>query len=167
MGSLSIKRFWDGGSEPHEDYRRGRESRVVTRVQVEAPCLPTEDPEKVRRAILNLFPDLRFDRQDDVLAGTTESLERLRELIRNEKIRDAARGQLLAGRSGDLTRVRLSKQAAAMGRVNFAGGSPLGDIDVTISSEDLQAVIDNVAESTRAGRYAVFPQRAQMKRPSE
>lgn len=99
-------------------------------------------------ALLRLFPDLVFEREDDRVVGTTSSLEKLRELIRNQRIRDSARGQLLAGRFRDGTRVALSKQAAFMGVVNFSVGSPLGDIEVEIESDDLTATLDDVAEST-------------------
>lgn len=121
----------------------------MLRVRVETPCRPTESRDRVRQALLQLFPDLVFRRDDDVVEGTAETLDRLRELIRNQKIRDTVRKQLLAGRRGDATRVRLSKQAASVGRVNFALGSPLGDIEVEIESDALDAVIDDVAESTR------------------
>ncbi len=120
----------------------------MLRVRVSAPCHPTESPLKVRQALLNLFPDLAVEQEDNRLVGTTDSLDRLRALIRNQKIRDTARGQLLAGRSRDRTQVALSKQAAYMGIVNFAAGSALGDIEVEIASDDLTAVIDDVAEST-------------------
>ncbi|HYM39022.1 MAG TPA: RNA-binding domain-containing protein [Thermoplasmata archaeon] len=120
----------------------------MLRVRVEAPCRPTEDPAKVRRAVLNLFPDLVFGPADDRVVGTTSSLDTLRERIRAQRIRDTARGQFLAGRFRDRTRVALSKQAAFRGVVNFAVGSPLGEIEVEIESEDLDAVIDYVAEST-------------------
>lgn len=82
------------------------------------------------------------------MTGTTESLERLRQRIRDQRIRDTARRQLRAGRQGDRTTVSLSKQAAFVGVVNFAAGSPLGDIVVEIESDALDAVIDEVAEST-------------------
>lgn len=120
----------------------------MLRVRVETPCRPTEDPEKVTRALHNLFPDLRIDSMEGRLVGTTERLERLRERIRDQRIRDTARRQLLSGREGDRTTVSLSKQAASVGVVNFAAGSPLGDIVVEIESDDLAAVIDDVAEST-------------------
>jgi len=54
----------------------------------------------VRTALANLFPDLRISRDDDVIEGETGSLERLKELIRNQRIRDTARKQLLAARRG-------------------------------------------------------------------
>ncbi len=99
-------------------------------------------------ALLQLFPDLRFVQEDELVVGVTERLDRLRELIRHQKIRDTARGQLLAGRDAGRTQVSLSKQAAYMGLVNFAMRSPLGAIVVEIEDPDLTTVIDYVAEST-------------------
>lgn len=120
----------------------------MLRVRVETPCFPTENLGKVKVALLNLFPDLAFESEDERVVGTTSSLEKLRQLIRNQKIRDTARGQLLAGRRGDRTSVRMSKQAAFMGVVNFTAGAPLGDVLVEIESDDLTGAIDFVAEST-------------------
>jgi len=96
----------------------------------------------------NLFPDLRIESAEDRVVGVTDRLDRLRELIRNQRIRDTARRQLRAGREGNRTLVSLSKQAASVGVVNFAAGSPLGDLLVEIESDDLDAVIDFVAQST-------------------
>jgi predicted RNA binding protein with dsRBD fold (UPF0201 family) len=120
----------------------------MLRVRVETPCHPTEDPEKVAAALRSLFPDLRIERTEGRLTGTTEGLDRLRDRIRDQRIRDTARRQLLGGRSGDRTTVRLSKQAASVGVVNFAAGSPLGEITVEIESDALQATIDDIAAST-------------------
>lgn len=120
----------------------------MPRVRVEAPCQSTESVSKIEAALRNLFPDLVIVRAEDRVVGTTTRLDHLRERIRNQKIRDTARGQLLAGRRGDRTTIRLSKQAAYAGVVNFAVGSPLGDILVEIEDPDLALVIDYVAEST-------------------
>ncbi len=120
----------------------------MLRVRVETSCGATENPAKVRRALLNLFPDLAFEREDERVIATTASMATLRDRIRRQRIRDTARAQLLAGREGDRTHVALSKQAAFMGIVSLAAGSPLGDIDVEIESDDLIATIDDVAEST-------------------
>jgi len=119
-------------------------------VRVETPSHPTENPEKVMTALRNLFPDLRIESAEGRIVGTTEHVDRLRELIRTQRIRDTARRQLLAGRRGNRTTVSLSKQAAFVGVVNFAASSPLGDIVVEIESDDLEAAIDYVAESTVA-----------------
>jgi predicted RNA binding protein with dsRBD fold (UPF0201 family) len=122
----------------------------VHRVRVETPIHPTENPEKVMRALRNLFPDLRIESTAHQIGGTTENLDRLRELIRNQRIRDTARRQLIAGRRENRTTVSLSKQAAFVGVVNFAASSPLGDIAVEIEADDLDAAIDYIAESTVA-----------------
>ncbi len=122
----------------------------MLRVRVETPCRPTEDIEKVTAAVRALFPDVQLiAKPEGRVVGTTESVEHLREQIRNQRIRDTARRQLLAGRHGNRTTVILSKQAAFMGIVNFAAASsPLGDVVVEIESDTLDAVIDYVAEST-------------------
>jgi hypothetical protein len=120
----------------------------VRRIRVSVPVHPTEDPAKVRRALLNLFPDLRIEATSEGLRGDAAGLDVLREIIRTQRIRDTARGVLRRGRDGSRTAFALSKQAAAVGRVNFASGSPLGDISVEIEADDLDAVIDFVAEST-------------------
>jgi predicted RNA binding protein with dsRBD fold (UPF0201 family) len=138
-----------GFARPSEKIKGGAANRDgVLRVRVEAPCRPTETPDAVSRALRNLFPDLRLESLEGRVVGTTESLERLRQRIRDQRIRDTARRQLRAGRQGDRTTVSLSKQAAFVGVVNFAAGSPLGDIVVEIESDALDAVIDDVAEST-------------------
>jgi predicted RNA binding protein with dsRBD fold (UPF0201 family) len=120
----------------------------VLRVRVEVPCRPTETPELVAAALRRLFPDVRLESRDGRLEGTTENLDVFRQRIRDQRIRDTARRRLLAGRQGDRTTVTLSKQAAAVGVVNFSLGAPLGDIVLEIESDDLDAVIDHVAEST-------------------
>jgi len=119
-------------------------------VRVETPVHPTENPEKVIRALRNLFPDLQIESTKDRIGGTTANLDRLRELIRNQRIRDTARRQLIAGRRENRTTVSLSKQASFVGVVNFAIASPLGDIAVEIESDDIEAAIDYIAESTVA-----------------
>ncbi len=125
----------------------------MLRVRVEAPFRPTEAPEKVTAALRKVFPDLQVESMEGRVVGTTETLERLRERIRTQRIRDTARRQLLAGRRGDRTTVSLNKQAAFVGVVNFSAASALGDIVVEIESDDLDATIDYVAEST-VGRKA-------------
>lgn len=134
-------------------------------MRVEAPCRPTESLEKVTHALRNLFPDLRIESTGDRVVGVTDNLERLREKIRTQRIRDTARRQLLAGRRADQTTVSLSKQAAFVGVVNFAVSSALGDIQVEIESDDLAAAIDYVAESTVSNAQAVRPHRVQVNRP--
>ena len=110
---------------------------------------PTEDPEKLRRALLNLFPEGEVEEHDDSMIARTDSGERLRQLIIDHHIRDTARSMMLCGRSGRVSRFRLNKQVAYVNKVSFVEGDPaLGIIDVEIEDDDIDAAIDHLAEST-------------------
>jgi len=118
-------------------------------IRIRAPCRSTESLAKVKLAILNLFPDAAFGEEDDVVEATTDRAERLRELIRLQKIRDSARAELRRGLAGTRVVFALNKQAAYAGRVSFATGvAPLGDIEVELEDDDPGAAIDFLAEST-------------------
>ncbi|MEK6851802.1 MAG: RNA-binding domain-containing protein [Candidatus Thermoplasmatota archaeon] len=124
----------------------------MLRVRVEAPVHPTESDAKVKLACLNLFPDLAFAEEGDVLVGEGTDVGHFRELLRIQRIRDTARDVLIRGRRETVVRFALNKQAAYVGRVNFTTGSPLGDLHVTLEAEDTDALIDHVAESTVGDR---------------
>jgi len=134
--------------------------KIVVRVRVEAPVHPTESAARVRTACLNVFPDLALVEKGGALVGEGASMDAFRELVRNQRIRDTAREVLIRGRRGNETTFRLSKQAAFVRRVNFAAPSPLGDLTVTLEDEDLDALIDRVAEST-VGRRLTSPDRTE------
>lgn len=114
-----------------------------------ADRFPTEDPEKLRRALLNLFPEGEVEEHDDSMIVRTDSGERLRQLIIDHHIRDTARSMMLCGRRGPVSRFRLNKQVAYVNKVSFVEGDPaLGVIDVEIEDDDIDAAIDYLAEST-------------------
>lgn len=115
------------------------------RIIVKAPCKPTEDSLKVRKAILNMFPELEVEEKDGEMEGNGSSIEKFKDLLEKQKIRAAARRILMGGKADDETRFRLNKQAAYMGVVSFGVNSPLGDITVVVEAENLQEVIDRIA----------------------
>lgn len=130
------------------------------RAQVETPLNPTEDPEKVSRAVRNLFPSLtlttaKVDARRSKLQATMnrlEDLDNLRSLLRQEAIRDAARRMLLQAVSGSSIVVHLNKQAAFAGKASFCeryDESPLGPITLTITAENPEDVVDWLAPSSR------------------
>jgi len=123
----------------------------MTTVTVEAPVRPSEDEDKVRAAMLNLFPDLSVRREGNALVGTGVSLTKFGQLLRRYRIRDAARGVMMRGlRSDHVTVFRLNKQAAFMDRVGLADReSPLGELTIKIDSEDLKGLLDTLAPDTR------------------
>jgi len=120
----------------------------MVRIRLQAGCKPTESLPKVKIAILNLFPDAVFSREDERLEAESRSVARLREQIKAQKIRDAARSALFAGIDGRVVRFALNKQAAYVGKVSFSTGSPLGDIEVEVEDGDPGRLIDGIAEST-------------------
>lgn len=119
----------------------------------------TESGEKVRQAVLNLFPRAALDPSPDAVRGETNDLDALAKAIRSARVLDTARAVFLRGMTSDglSTAFDLNKQAAFSGRLNFATvPGPLGDIQVMVvagTPEELRAWIDAVAPDTRAAGY--------------
>jgi predicted RNA binding protein with dsRBD fold (UPF0201 family) len=125
-------------------------------VAVQTALEPTEDESKVERALLKLFPSARIERitkPDDAVALSVhgnglEFLSNLRNLIRQQRIRSAARSILIRSLRGGTFQFYLNKQAAFMGRVSFCEAvreSPHGPISIQLECEDPQSVIDYLA----------------------
>ncbi|MCE4601464.1 MAG: hypothetical protein F7C38_07935 [Desulfurococcales archaeon] len=131
------------------------------RIVVEAEARPTEDVEKVKSAILNVIdPDdiiVEENHYRRVLATSSrlESLERLRRLLRVERILDAARSAMKKGLTQDKLVFNLHKQALYAGRLSFVSGdfeSPMGAVRVTIEHPEPRKVLDWLAPPTSKGK---------------
>jgi predicted RNA binding protein with dsRBD fold (UPF0201 family) len=132
-------------------------------VKVEAEVNPTEDLEKVRRTLLNLFPDLNFKVKQSgsfkkILTGNSlekNALINLKQLIMRERIRDAARSTIFSNILNDSAIFYLNKQAAYADHISFCmpnGESPLGPIKITLKGKNLQQLIDWLAPSSKSVR---------------
>ncbi len=128
----------------------------MVRVHIEAAVNATEDPAKVVQAVRQMFPDAEVEVQGGRVIADTDSLETLLRKAREERVRDAARGTLWRGRQDDhTTRFQVNKQAAYVGRVNFNEvAHPLGDLEVTVETDDLDALLSKIAPPTRAELHA-------------
>jgi predicted RNA binding protein with dsRBD fold (UPF0201 family) len=125
---------------------------MSVRVTVESAVKPTEDEAKVERALRNVFPSGRIERTamyDSlrlVIHGDgLEFMSTLRNLIKQERIRSAARRILFGSTRGQRTCVYLNKQAAFVKRISFCeaeGESPLGPISVVIEATRPEDVVD-------------------------
>jgi len=118
--------------------------RVKTRVY------PTESEEKVKRALKNIF-DIELKMENDYIIGESgkiESLDILKEKLKNQAIRDSARSIFLKNMDEKRLKFNLNKQAAFVGVVNFLEESKLGVIEVEIESDDITKIIDLIAPST-------------------
>ena len=124
-------------------------------VEVETELHPTEDEEKVKKAILNLFPDAEIRIQDNRVVARTSNLSRLRELLRMQRILDTARSMLISGKRGNSITVYLNKQTAYISRINFAEEDAiLSPLRVTfrLYDVDFEKFLDYLTPETRDGR---------------
>jgi len=132
------------------------------KIVVEAEIRPTEDEEKVKKAILNFFTpsNIRVEERErrKVLiaeADRPDALQKLYLKLREQKILDAARSMIMRWSSENRVVFYLHKQAAFMNHITFClpeGESPLGPIKVEIFETDARAVIDWLAPPTSKGK---------------
>jgi predicted RNA binding protein with dsRBD fold (UPF0201 family) len=121
-------------------------------LKVEATVNPSERTEKVIDAIANLFarcsPDLSYRSRIVGRAVGSDSLATLYEQVRSRSAMGVLRRMLLDNRAGYSTWFLLNKQAATSGIaavIEDHQESPLGPIRVTISCQELDALIDWLA----------------------
>jgi predicted RNA binding protein with dsRBD fold (UPF0201 family) len=119
----------------------------VYEATVETPIRPTETAEKVRTAVLNVFPEAHLE-EGQRLRGRAGSLDRFAALLGRQRIRDSSREVLLGSIRGQRLVFHLNKQAAFAGRISFSAHAPLGDIQVTVVSDDLRGLIQELAPAT-------------------
>jgi hypothetical protein len=127
-------------------------------LHVEAEVNLTEDVNKVKEAVEKIFGPLEFQERPhprgSLLIGSCkqgESLSRFGNLLRRERIRDAARRVLFQGMTGDTITFYLNKQVAYAGHISFSeavGESPLGPIKVQIKSDNPTKLINWLAPRT-------------------
>ena len=127
-------------------------------VKVEVEINPTEDEEKVKRAVENLLGNAEFEikqqRQGSLLVAKAEGMDGLTKfynLLRRERIRDATRRVLFGGLSGKSIVFYLNKQVAYVGHISFSqptAESPLGPIKVQIQCDNPRELIEWLAPKT-------------------
>jgi predicted RNA binding protein with dsRBD fold (UPF0201 family)/dephospho-CoA kinase len=112
---------------------------------VRTPLHETEAQDKVERAIRNVFPDAALERSNNLIAGTSHTLETFARLLRVQKIRSAANVELKKQVSSNSFEFKLNKQAAYVGKVNF-GKDPLGPIFVRVVASSPDKVIEAITD---------------------
>jgi predicted RNA binding protein with dsRBD fold (UPF0201 family) len=130
------------------------------KLEVEAYSHPTENTEKIKNAINNIFKDLNYEIKDieknmQLIIGRASSLgalEKFRDLLKQDRIRDAARAVMIRSKSDDSIVFYLNKQVAFVSHISFSmpeDESPLGPIKIRIRSKKLDSLIDWLAPKTR------------------
>jgi hypothetical protein len=127
-------------------------------VHAETEINPTETEEKVKTAVHNIFGNVSIEvtpeGKGSILkaeASGQDSLVKFRNLLRTDRIRDAARKALYHSTRGNSISFCLNKQVAFAGHISFCeetAESPLGPIRVTITSENPRQLVDWLAEKT-------------------
>ncbi|MCW4025416.1 MAG: hypothetical protein NWF01_10350 [Candidatus Bathyarchaeota archaeon] len=128
------------------------------KIHVEVEINPTESTEKVQAAIGTILEgtkvEVREARKGAVLIATAEGHEKLiklRKALRNDRIRDAARKQLLRAIRGNTVSFCLNKQVAFAGHISFCeetAESPLGPIKILIESDNPTQLVEWLAQKT-------------------
>lgn len=92
---------------------------------------PTEDPEKVLKALKNLFPDVKFEVKNDVVLGRAQGIGALRrfiEIIGREGIGPRTLEVLRQGRRGRSITIPIDKEVATVSRISFDEEGEMGPI---------------------------------------
>jgi predicted RNA binding protein with dsRBD fold (UPF0201 family) len=121
-------------------------------VHVEVEVNPTEDLEKVKQAVENIFGAITFKVKSRtwgqlLIAETagTEGLTKMYNILARERIRAAARKVLRGGMDQTSVTFYLNKQVAYAGHISFSqktSESPLGPINVEIRCSNPRQLIE-------------------------
>jgi len=123
-----------------------------TAVHVEVEVNPTEDLEKVKLAVEDIFGAVKFNVESRtwgqlLIAETTGTagLTKLHNLLNRERILAAARKVFFSGMDEKSVKFYLNKQVAYAGHISFCqqtGESPLGPISVQIRCSNPRELIE-------------------------
>ena len=127
-------------------------------VCIESEVNPTESEDRVKKAIWNIFGEVKTEvepaQKGSILVAQSngqEPLITLRNVLHRDHIRDAARKALHQGLKAGTVTFYLNKQVAFAGHVSFSepeAESPLGPIKVTIRADDPLQLIDWLSPRT-------------------
>ena len=124
----------------------------MTVINIKAILQPTEDPERVVKAITNLFGDIPLDHdlEQNRITGKIHEISMLRDLrgrIAQDRIKVTIYNTLSRWADDDYLSFGLNRQAAYAGHVslNLTNEDPMGPIQVQIRGE-VQKVIDFLSQ---------------------
>ncbi|MGE5533317.1 MAG: RNA-binding domain-containing protein [Bacillota bacterium] len=127
-------------------------------VFVQTEVYPTESEDSVKAAVNNIIDNAAITIKPSVKGSTLtatakgqDSLIRLRNMLHNDRIRDAARRLLFKSIRGNMVSFCLNKQVAFAGHVSFSeetAESPLGPIKISVEAEHPQQLVEWLAEKT-------------------
>ena len=126
---------------------------INCKIEMVCPVNPSEDPEKVRQAISNIFPHSTIKNEVSLIKAQSNelrSLEKICESILSAQSQKSYTRNLENNLKGDSTWFFLNKQAAFADQVavcDEAEESPLGPIKVQLVSTNIDGIIDWISFS--------------------
>ena len=117
-----------------------------TTIQIFCQINPSEDPEKVKLAVNNIFPDMELEVSETQIVGKTNNfsvLSPISKSIHEKNIKNTYQRILKNNNDGDSTWFYLNKQAAFVNSVALCSEeneSSLGPIKVVLRSNDIEPV---------------------------
>ena len=120
------------------------------KVHVSCQINRSEDPSKVKTAVLNIFPELEISISDELLIGKSHAIGTLSnssESIHTKNTRNTYQRILKKNRNENSTWFFLNKQAAFVSTVALcseSNESPLGPIKVVLEGKDIENIIQSL-----------------------
>ena len=120
------------------------------KIQVSCQINPSEDPSKVKTAVLNIFPDLELSISDELLLGKSNdigTLSNISESIHTKNTKNTYQRILNKNSDENSTWFYLNKQAAFVSTVALcseSNESPLGPIKVVLEGKDIENIIQSL-----------------------
>jgi hypothetical protein len=121
-----------------------------TTIQIFCEINSSEDPEKVKLAVNNIFPDLTLEVTDTDITGKSNNIQILSQIsksIHENNIKKTYQRILKNNSNSDSSWFYLNKQAAFANTVALcseANESSLGPIKVILRSNDIEQVINSI-----------------------
>lgn len=118
---------------------------------------PTEDAEKVKKAILQVIANPAFSIHNNgkfqelvFTAKSLDAMSKMKVILARDQIRDAVRNAFLSSLNADVFEFYLNKQVAYAGHISFcqpSDESPLGPIHIIIATDEPTEFLDWIAPS--------------------
>ena len=125
-----------------------RTPNISCKIEITSSINPSEDPQKIETAILNIFPSAKIKIDNFSITSNSKDLnllEKIYDVIHLNQSQKIYQRQLEKNLDNDSTWFYLNKQAALVGTVVLceeADESPLGPIKVVLTSPNIDSILD-------------------------
>ena len=125
-----------------------RTPNISCKIEINSSINPSEDPQKIEIAILNIFPSAKIKIDNFSITSNSKDLnllEKIYDVIHLNQSQKIYQRQLEKNLDNDSTWFYLNKQAALVGTVVLceeSDESPLGPIKVVLTSPNIDSILD-------------------------